>query len=86
LMIWTTTPWTLPANLAVAVSTSAEYGLYDIKGNKAWIACDLAPKVFAAEKLDAPKPEKVVTGDQLVGLRYRHPFLNDDADRRVVAA
>ena len=86
LMIWTTTPWTLPANLAVAVSPSAEYGLFDLDGKKVWIACDLASKVLASEGVDAPTPETVCRGEDLVGLTYRHPFLDDGNDRRVVAA
>jgi len=45
-VIWTTTPWTLPANLAIAVSRAAEYGLYQV-GEEYWVmACDLAPGVL----------------------------------------
>ncbi|MEO0587854.1 MAG: isoleucine--tRNA ligase, partial [Planctomycetota bacterium] len=76
LMIWTTTPWTLPANLAVAVSPRAEYGQYDLGGGRsAWVACDLAEKVLAMGGVELGKPSRVVRGDELVGKRYEHPFV-----------
>jgi len=86
LMIWTTTPWTLPANLAVAVSPRAEYGVYNVKGKPVIVACDLAAKVFAAEGVEAGEPSMVLTGKTLVGTTYTHPFLKDDRERRVVPA
>jgi len=46
LLIWTTTPWTLPANLAVAVNPNHTYGLYEIDGKFLVVAKDLAEKVF----------------------------------------
>jgi isoleucyl-tRNA synthetase len=42
LLIWTTTPWTLPANLAVAVGPELEYGVYDIAGEKILLHTQLA--------------------------------------------
>jgi len=86
LMIWTTTSWTLPANLAVAVSPRAEYGVYNIKGKPVIVACDLAAKVFAAEGVEAPEPSMVMTGEELIGSTYAHPFIDDDRERNVVAA
>ncbi len=90
LMIWTTTPWTLPANLAVAVHEKYDYGLYRVKTNNhehvAVIACDLAKPVIEAAGGEYTEPLAVLPGSELVGLKYRHPFLNDHADRPVVAA
>jgi len=92
LMIWTTTPWTLPANLAVAVSPRAEYGLYELEdGKSAWIACDLAEKVLAQRGLNLPAPSATIKGEQLVGAIYEHPFVNKpiaaaNEPYRVVAA
>ncbi len=71
LMIWTTTPWTLPANLAVAVSPNAEYGVYDVAGRKVLIACDLASKVL---RKDMP-PIATCRGSDLTRLTYTHPFI-----------
>jgi isoleucyl-tRNA synthetase len=47
LLIWTTTPWTLPANLAVAVSPKLDYAVYENAGQYVLCAVDLAPSVPA---------------------------------------
>jgi len=73
-MIWTTTPWTLPANLAIALHERYRYALVEIDGSTTIMASDLVAGV--AKKAGA---EKVVVraecdGAKLVGLEYRHPF------------
>ena len=83
-MIWTTTPWTLPANLAIAVNERFRYALVEIDGSTTVLASDLVAGV--AKKAGA---EKVVVraecdGSALVGLEYRHPFC--DRKGRIVAA
>jgi isoleucyl-tRNA synthetase len=83
-MIWTTTPWTLPANLAIAVHEKYRYALVEIDGNTTILASDLVAAV--AKKAGA---EKVVVraetdGAKLVGLAYRHPFCPREG--RVVSA
>ena len=62
LVVWTTTPWTLPANVAAAVKPDADYGLRD---GREWVAVALDP---------GGSFTRVVRGDELVGLRYRGPF------------
>jgi isoleucyl-tRNA synthetase len=62
IVVWTTTPWTLPANVAAAVAPDAEYGLRE---NGEWVAVARYP---------AERFERVVPGNELVGLRYRGPF------------
>ncbi len=78
LLIWTTTPWTLPANMAVAVAPRAEYGVYPIddSGRVAIIATELAPRVLAAAGRPVAPPFGVMRGSDLVGATYRHPFIN----------
>jgi isoleucyl-tRNA synthetase len=62
LVIWTTTPWTLPANVAAAVKPDAEYGRRE---NGEWVAVARYPdESFSEQKL----------GSELVGWRYRGPF------------
>ncbi|GAB4191003.1 MAG: isoleucine--tRNA ligase [Phycisphaeraceae bacterium] len=80
LMIWTTTPWTLPANLAVAVHEQYDYGEYEIDGQRVMIAVELAQKVLRKEAV----PIKTCKGADLVGMEYRHPFI--DRVGKVVAA
>ena len=62
LVVWTTTPWTLPANVAVAVHPEEEYGRRE---NGEWVAVKLFPADTFLERL---------TGGDLVGWRYRGPF------------
>ncbi|MCX5659146.1 MAG: isoleucine--tRNA ligase, partial [Planctomycetota bacterium] len=87
LMIWTTTPWTLPANLAVAAHERYTYGLYRIDhGGRSVgviLATDLAGKVLAMTSDAAasgggksPEPLATWTGAQLTAARYTHPFID----------
>ena len=62
LVIWTTTPWTLPANVAAAVNPDAEYGKRD---NGEWVAVARYPEDHFVER---------VRGADLVGLEYEGPF------------
>jgi isoleucyl-tRNA synthetase len=61
LVIWTTTPWTLPANVAATVRPDAEYGLFE--GD--WVAVARRPEALF---------EAVVRGEDMVGWRYTGPF------------
>jgi isoleucyl-tRNA synthetase len=62
LIVWTTTPWTLPANVAAAVKPDAEYVLREDGG---WVARDLAGDAAFT---------KTARGEELVGLTYAGPF------------
>lgn len=90
LMIWTTTPWTLPANLAVAVSADASYSLYrfNFKGRQvlAVLADELAPGIFEAGGVDSWESLGSCKGKKLAeaGLSYLHPFV--DRESPVVTA
>ncbi len=75
-MIWTTTPWTLPANLAIAVNPKFSYALVRVDGNISIIAADAVERVTKAAKSEDVKVLATTTGDKLVGLRYFHPFVN----------
>ncbi len=81
-MIWTTTPWTLAANLAVAVHPSLEYVSlsYEKDGQKfvSIVGVDRVEAVVKAVGLEEGKytvSEKAVKGAKLEGLRYQHPFI-----------
>ncbi len=75
LLVWTTTPWTLPANIAVAVDEKIEYVLVQNEKGKFWVAKDLAENIFG----DDAKFTKTVKGKELVGLKYIWAF--DDLPR-----
>ncbi len=80
LMIWTTTPWTLPANLAVAVSPQARYGLYQVRGTESarWVivAEDLASRTLGLREGLQFESLGSCSGAELADseLTYRHPF------------
>ena len=79
ILIWTTTPWTLPANVAIALKPEAEYGLYR-RGDELLLVADaLADDVFA--RAPGPPAERVggARGTALVGAKVRHPFADRDA-------
>jgi isoleucyl-tRNA synthetase len=72
LVVWTTTPWTLPANVAAAVKPDAEYGLTE---DGEWWAVELEP--------DTPFARRA-RGEELVGLEYQAPFESLPAQEGVV--
>lgn len=88
-MIWTTTPWTLPANLAIAVHPRYRYALVKVDGSVTVLARELVEKVTKVGKAETVEVLAETDGAKLVGLGYRHPFVDDERlgkQRRVVAA
>ncbi|CAN5855796.1 hypothetical protein BH11PLA1_BH11PLA1_12810 [soil metagenome] len=75
-MIWTTTPWTLPANLAIAINPKFEYALVWVDGNVTILAGALVEKVMKAAGAEQWVVLATTSGEKLLGLRYRHPFTN----------
>ena len=73
-MIWTTTPWTLPANLAIAVGPQLEYALVRIDGGVTIVATDRLEAVLTAICATDHQVLGTCTGEALVGLVYAHPF------------
>ena len=81
LLVWTTTPWTIPANIAVAVDAKMDYALVEgQRGDFFWAAKDLVSQVF---KNNYRKIVKTVKGKELVGLTYRAPFDDIPAVKKV---
>ncbi len=72
ILVWTTTPWTILANIAVAVDEDLDYALVkDQQNNFLWLAKETIPRVFKDQKITI---EKTVKGSFLVGLRYKTAF------------
>ncbi|MEI6467041.1 MAG: class I tRNA ligase family protein, partial [Verrucomicrobiota bacterium] len=84
-VIWTTTPWTIPANLAIAVHPEVEYAVADLGAERIVVAQALLGPVLKAAKIEA-QPAVITTlkGAALEGLAPRHPFI-DRASPVVVA-
>ena len=76
LLAWTTTPWTLPGNTALAVNPELEYVEVKVGDEQFILAKELAPKVLVDEKKQALEYEVVreLKGDELVGLNYEPLF------------
>jgi len=75
LVVWTTTPWTLLANVAVAVHPDLEYGEYDLNGTRYIAASALASTVHVGGKpLTSGTRVKGYLGRDLIGLRYVRPL------------
>jgi len=73
-VIWTTTPWTLPANEAVALHPEMSYVLADTGDEYLLLAQDLAQDALARYELKASIAPMVFTGSDLEGLQVQHPF------------
>ncbi len=73
-VIWTTTPWTLPANLAITVNPSALYVLVKVNGEVLIVAKELLNQFLEETGLGEGKVLLTVKGEDLVGLEYSHPF------------
>ncbi len=80
-VIWTTTPWTIPANLAIAVHPEVEYVVADLGAERILVARALAPAVL--DSIKHPDPASVIgnwslvlPGASLEGLAARHPFID----------
>jgi isoleucyl-tRNA synthetase len=72
LLVWTTTPWTIPANIAVAVDESFDYVLIEAsEKRKYWVVKELAKQIFGN---DFVRIIKTVKGKELIGLKYKGPF------------
>ncbi|MCX6704270.1 MAG: class I tRNA ligase family protein, partial [Candidatus Woesebacteria bacterium] len=71
LLAWTTTPWTVPANIALAIDGDTEYSLMEVDKKKYWVAKGTRDRVFAGVKA---KELKVTRGSKLIGLRYIGAF------------
>ncbi|OGG11087.1 hypothetical protein A2Z00_01770 [Candidatus Gottesmanbacteria bacterium RBG_13_45_10] len=71
LLVWTTTPWTIPANIAVALDADLDYCLVTgFTGNTFWIVKERVEAVFGKDG----NVVKTVKGKELVGLKYKAPF------------
>lgn len=84
IVIWTTTPWTLPANVAVALAKDADYCVINCKGELLICAYELRESVMEAAEIEAYEllldedgTPLLFKGSQLEGLSYAHPIHQD---------
>jgi isoleucyl-tRNA synthetase len=73
-LIWTTTPWTIPSNLAIAFHPDFDYGAYAVDGRVVIVAEALAERVAAAGGRTFDSAVARMTGADLEGIRFQHPL------------
>lgn len=78
-LIWTTTPWTIPGNLALAFHPDLEYALVESEGDFYLLYSGLVEKVF--EDIGIKPGNKVLTvkGRELEGVAFKHPIFNRES-------
>lgn len=80
LLVWTTTPWTIPANIAVAVDKKLNYSLVEVEDSKYWLADEAVGRVMKGKEY---KKIKTVKGSELVGKKYSGAFDQLEAVKKV---
>ncbi|MCU1680491.1 MAG: ileS [Amycolatopsis sp.] len=88
LLIWTTTPWTLPSNLATAVHPEVDYVVVEHDG-KRFLMAEARVGAYARELGEEPPVVGRYKGEQLLGVRYVPPFpyfVGHEGAHRVLAA
>ena len=78
-LIWTTTPWTIPSNLAVAFHPEFDYAAYDVDGRAVIVAEALAAKVAEVAGRTFGAPIARMKGRQLEQIKFRHPLYARDS-------
>ncbi len=77
-LIWTTTPWTLPANLAIALHPDFDYSLVHAGGSLFIVATELLSAVAEAAAWSEPETLKTFKGGLLENTHYRHPLTGNE--------
>ena len=81
-VIWTTTPWTLPGNVAITLGGDYEYSIVDTGKEKLILATELVKTVMELAEIENYKEVNKFKGSELEGVLCKHPFI--DRDSRVV--
>lgn len=75
LVIWTTTPWTLPANLAICVNEELDYALVETSKGKIVVGLEPLEDLMSKFEVEDYKVLETFKGDKLKALEYRHVFM-----------
>ncbi|HDU8648230.1 isoleucine--tRNA ligase [Morganella morganii] len=78
LVIWTTTPWTLPANRAISLNSEFDYQLVRVNDERLILAADLVESVMKRAGITSWTVEADCKGSDLELLRFNHPFMGFD--------
>ncbi len=78
-VIWTTTPWTLPANLAVSANPDFTYGEYETNKGKLCFLVEFEDRLVKELELGEVKLLKTFKGQEIEGVILKHPFYDRDS-------
>ncbi len=81
-VIWTTTPWTLPANVGITIGADFKYDIVETNSEKLIMASELVNKVMEKARIENYKVINQFEGKELEGVLCKHPFF--DRESRVV--
>ena len=79
IVIWTTTPWTLPGNTMIAVGEDFDYAVVKVGKERLIFAKELVEKVMEIAGIEDYEIEQVMKGKYLAGIVCKHPFLDRDS-------
>ena len=85
LLAWTTTPWTLPSNLCLAVGKELDYAFCEVENGEIYVACVNTLRNYKNIFGEEPKVLKTVKGSELLGAKYE-PSFNYFADKKADGA
>ncbi|MEW9501377.1 isoleucine--tRNA ligase [Jeotgalibacillus marinus] len=78
-IIWTTTPWTIPANLAIALHPELDYVVVEESGQRYVVAEELLQKVTETVEWSSPTVVKTVKGSELEHVKTKHPLYDRES-------
>lgn len=78
-LIWTTTPWTIPANLGIALNEEFEYSVVQVGERKIVLAQKLVEEVFKNIEITDYEVVQTVKGKELDGVICKHPFYDRES-------
>ena len=78
-VIWTTTPWTLPGNVAIAIGGDFEYSQVEANGEKYIMATELVEKVMGLAGIEKYTTINKFKGEDLAGIVCTHPFFERES-------
>ena len=80
LVIWTTTPWTLPGNMAITISDKYDYSLVKVKKDgkeeKYILMDEMVEDLMKTFGIEEYEKVKTIKNEELSGVEYKHPFLD----------
>jgi isoleucyl-tRNA synthetase len=78
-LIWTTTPWTIPSNMGIAFHPDFDYGAYEVDSRVVILASELAARVAEVTKRPLGKKVASFKGNAVERVVFRHPFYDRDS-------